>query len=76
MSVPDVNELVDSVMTLARARPGRLVAVTLMAPPTWAMDAVERRVCAELESHGEPKVEVRARSGGGPIRLITAEFRR
>ena len=76
MSVLDVHEVVDSVMALVRSRPGRLVAVTVASPPSVSPEDVALRVKAELVAAGEGRVEVNARAGGGPLRLVAAEFAR
>lgn len=76
MPVLDIHEVVDSVMTLVRSRPGRLVAVTVVAPLPHRPQEVADTLRAELESATHHHVEVSARTGGGPLRLLAAEFSR
>ncbi len=71
-----VEDLVATVMSLVRVRTGRLVALTLSAPA--GMPGVElcTRVVDRLRREGLVDVNVSVRVGGGPLRVVSAEFER
>lgn len=71
-----VDDLVSTVMSLVRVRTGRLVGLTLSAPV--GMPGVElcNRVVERLRREGLGDVNVEVRQGGGPLRVVAAEFTR
>ncbi len=71
-----VEDLVATVIALARVRTGRLVALTLSAPATLAPPELSSRVQEQLRRTGLGEVAVEVRQGGGPLRVVAAEFER
>ncbi len=76
MPVLDMKDVVDSVMTLMRARSGRLVAVSILVPTPHLPHVVADLLREELRTATNAFIEVSARSGSGPLRLVSAEFSR
>jgi len=71
-----VEDLVATVLALARVRTGRLVALTLSTPATLASGELVTRVQEQLRRSGLGEVAVEVRNGGGPLRVVAAEFER
>lgn len=71
-----VEDLVATVLALARVRTGRLVALTLSAPATLTTTELSSKVQEQLRRTGLGEVAVEVRQGGGPLRVVAAEFER
>ncbi|MBM4365029.1 MAG: hypothetical protein FJ102_02365 [Deltaproteobacteria bacterium] len=63
-------------LALVRVRTGRLVALTLSAPATLSSTELAPRVQDQLRRAGLGEVAVEVRQGGGPLRVVAAEFER
>lgn len=72
----DINAIVESVVALARSRPGRLVAITVQAPPNTPTATLEAHLRAALDVRLAGPVQITARPAPGPLRLLSAEFAR
>lgn len=71
-----VEDLVATVIALARVRTGRLVALTLSTPATLSASELAPRVQDQLRRAGLGEIAVEVRRGGGPLRVVAAEFER
>ncbi len=71
-----VEDLVATVMALVRVRTGRLVALTLSTPATLSSAELAPRVQDQLRRAGLGEIAVEVRQGGGPLRVVAAEFER
>ena len=74
--LPDIGAVVESVVALARSRPGRLVAITVQAPNSTPPQVVEDHLRAALDACHAGQVQITARPSHGPLRLLSAEFAR
>lgn len=73
---PLVDEIVAAVGAVARARPGRLAAITLAVPATAVGEPLIVAVRAALLAAGSHDVEVVMRLAPGALRVLSLEFTR
>lgn len=74
-----LDDLVSAVLALARGRVGRVAAVRVTVPDTFAPDEVTEGLHARLDAAGLPAVEVATRPASGTagvLRLLAVEFAR
>lgn len=71
-----VQELVATVLALARSRTGKLVALTVAGPPSTPAAEVLASLQEQLSKEGMGNVTVAVRPVAGPLRVLSAEFER